>query len=695
MATTVDHLQVVLGAKVRGFKKKMKSAGRAMEHAQRKMERAGQKMQFVGGRLTAGLTLPILGAGAAALTAAGDFEKLEKGLEALMGSEQAAARELAKLRKEAKKPGLGFEQAIRGSLALQSVEFSADTAREAISEFGNALALSGGSADDLGEVIRQLSQIQSLGKITAENMNVIRERVPLVGRAMQSAFGTTSIEAIRETGIETDEFIKRLIGGLSEIERAQGGLSNSFTNLRMTLTSGLASIGKRLNKAFDVQGKIDAVSAKVEQLIGWFESLDARTQRVIFVVAGLAAALPPLIALLGTLVGTVLPALVAGLAALTGPVGLTIAAVTALAAAAYRLYQRWDFAVAKIKRLFIQMKGVIIAKIAAVLVKLDDLFGEVPGIGPLFEKAAGRAKEALQGVRQELQNATTEMGFAQAIAQGLFQKGFEGENSSLGQSLAQIAAGGDQAATAIDRVIRAQARLRGVLKGGGGGAHGGGPSDPKPPGGPAPPQDYAASGVQRLDMLRAKAVEVGRVMKEQLRPAPETPEGFQRIATYAEFLRQRLIGVGETLRSVALQSFARGVGDVFGRAVLKAQSFKDVLYSVGDVAKQVLAQLVSMVAQAAVLSAITGNPFGSTFTGLFGGARATGGSLLPGKEYIVGERGPERIRMGGRGHATPMQQMRKAARVQVALQPSLRYDGSGLRVMLQEVLREEKRAGRL
>ncbi|MBK7873913.1 MAG: hypothetical protein IPJ74_26310 [Saprospiraceae bacterium] len=96
-----------------------------------------------GSALTQSITLPLAGIGIAAVKSFAEIEKLEKCLAAVMKLNQHSqdfARELEKLRKVAEAPGLGFEQAVRASARLQAVGFSADQARETITQFGNAVA---------------------------------------------------------------------------------------------------------------------------------------------------------------------------------------------------------------------------------------------------------------------------------------------------------------------------------------------------------------------------------------------------------------------------------------------------------------------------------------------------------------------------------------------------------------------------
>lgn len=72
-----------------------------------------------------------------------------------------------------------------------------------------------------------------------------------------------------------------------------------------------------------------------------------------------------------------------------------------------------------------------------------------------------------------------------------------------------------------------------------------------------------------------------------------------------------------------------------------------------------IARLVARQAISGLLGAVTGGSFG--FGGgfgefLFGGGRASGGPVEPGRDYLVGERGPEIVRMGAPGQVIPAAQ---------------------------------------
>ena len=85
----------------------------------------------------------------------------------------------------------------------------------------------------------------------------------------------------------------------------------------------------------------------------------------------------------------------------------------------------------------------------------------------------------------------------------------------------------------------------------------------------------------------------------------------------------------------------------------------------GDMAQFILAEIQRILIRSLVLRPLFGaiggsignNPLGNAFSSAFGGASAGGGMVTGGKTYMVGERGPEMVTMGGNGFVTPNHKM--------------------------------------
>lgn len=359
---------------------------------EKSMTKFGQNMSNLGSTLTQSLTLPIIGVGAAALKSFADMEKLENGLIAIMGSSEAAAVELEKLRKVAENPGLALPEVVKASASLQSVGMNADAARETITQFGNAVARAGGGAEQFDGVVLALSQISAVGKVTQEDLNQIKERLPEFARVMKEEFGVVTAEGIRELGISSEEFIKRSVGALGNLQRANGGLANTFDNLKDNVGASLAELGKAINETLNLEAVAAALSTGLQRLVDGFKSLNPETQGFIVNAGLIVAAIGPaifivgkLITTFGALVGTLklirttILFMTTGVQAafaslLANPVILGIvAAIAAIGAVALYVYDNWEAFSSRFQNIWINIKNSTMKGVADFMKNIDKL----------------------------------------------------------------------------------------------------------------------------------------------------------------------------------------------------------------------------------------------------------------------------------------------------------------------------------
>ena len=172
------------------------------------------------------------------------YDSLRLGMVSLTGSVEAATDRMSELRTLAKDPGLGFEQVVETDIRLRSAGISASVSERAIREFGNALAVVGKGKAELDGVALALSQIASKGKVSAEEINQIAERVPQIRTVMKDVFGTADTEEIQKMGIPVESFITLVVDGFSRtIPRAIVGLQGKWDNFTDALTGRLADFG--------------------------------------------------------------------------------------------------------------------------------------------------------------------------------------------------------------------------------------------------------------------------------------------------------------------------------------------------------------------------------------------------------------------------------------------------------------------
>lgn len=206
-------------------------------------------------------------------------------------------------------------------------------------------------------------------------------------------------------GVRESDAILRLTGATDLLAEAVGlsseaweentALSNEAAQRYATTASQLQMFKNAISDLAIEIGNIliPILMQVIEAVRPWidrFKELDESTQKTILVIAGIAAAIGPLLVIIGTLVssigsivgaiGTVISwfggwtavagGLKAALLALTGPIGWVIAAIAALIAIGIAVYKNWD----TIKEKAIQLKDVVVEKFIELKDKIVEFF---------------------------------------------------------------------------------------------------------------------------------------------------------------------------------------------------------------------------------------------------------------------------------------------------------------------------------
>jgi len=612
---------------------------RAIGTVRARFQRLQQDLQTVGGALTRSLSLPLAGLGAAALAAGGRLDSLERAMVAITGSAAEAQQQLNRLREIARLPGINFEQAVRGSQTLQAVGLSAEQAEKMLREFANAVTLAGGSAEDLGEIVRQVTQIIGLGRLTAENFNVIAERAPVVRQALERAFGTSSLELIQRMNLSIEDFLARLTDGLATLPRASGGLQNAMQNLFNSITTAVGQLGVVLDRSLGLTSVFERLSLAIEragEAIRRFAEEHPALFRLGSIVAGVAAATGPLLLALGG-VARIMPVVAAGarllgaaLSAMSGPVGLAVGGVAALGAGAILAIRNWDALrqaiTVSVREIGESLRGLGELALGAMRI----LAGDATGAASLVQgwerirEAAARAQVAQAGAMAAIVQDVESM--ARRVVQWL---------TAPIKSLEAFGAAATNAARRVGEAFRQldMQRLKPL----------------------APvllmPEDLRAERQAQIERARRQAF-TGATPAERLAGftrmiglqglQPIDPATMQRLQEAIEQASEATSAWQQSVLGIklAIADIAATVGGVLVDGLLQARS---LFQSIKMIAAGIVRDLAAAAAKAAVLSALglgTGGFFG-TLGRIFGGFRAHGGPVAPGRAYVVGERGPE------------------------------------------------------
>ena len=432
-----NKLRVILQAV--GAEKFAKQIGKA--NAQ--LQSFGADAKDVGQKLSLGLSAPIAIAGVKALSSAAKFEKLQTQLNVLTGSADQGAEAFKKLVEFSAGTPFQLDELVQANNTLMGFGVSAGDAFKHLQSIGDIAAVSGG---DLQGISVAFGQVAAAGRLMGQDLlQLINNGVPIIDMLSQS-MGVAKSEIkdmVSEGKVTFPVLIKafqdatseggKFAGGMAQLSGTLGGV---FSTLKDNINIAFAEVGKSIVESFNL---IEVTKGIIEAIQGWtksFKELTPTTKKAIVVITALVAAIGPVLLALGTLI-TLLPALGTAFAVLTGPVGLTIMAITAIGAAIVifqdEIKEMITFLKVKLANAFTQTIG-FFKKIAA----------RIKGVGKIIGKALKLEFSTIPGILDETDaeiasiNKETGQKMADNIAQG-YKDQLEKNKSDLQTATANVA----------------------------------------------------------------------------------------------------------------------------------------------------------------------------------------------------------------------------------------------------------------
>lgn len=345
MAIQAAELKVVVGADVSEAERGLTQVGQAVE---KQAKIIGEKLASVGKVLTVGLTTPIVALGVKSLLSASDVEESANKVSVVFGDAASSV--------------LSFSETASTALGMTKQK-----ALEAAGTFGNLFVATGLTQSTSAELSTQLVQLASdLASFNNMDPTEVLEKLRsgLVGeveplRTLGVNLTASAVQAkAMEMGLadangelsQSALLQARFALIMEQTQTAQGdfartsdGVANSIRILKAEVGDITVEFGKELLPIVK-----DDLLPVIKELLEWFKSLSPEMKHTIVVVAGLAAAVGPLLIGLGSLI-TLFTSLQPVLAAagttasvvggvLSGPLALAIAGV---AAGVALLYAGW------------------------------------------------------------------------------------------------------------------------------------------------------------------------------------------------------------------------------------------------------------------------------------------------------------------------------------------------------------------
>jgi tape measure domain-containing protein len=191
------------------------------------------------------------------------FDSLVKALESVEGSAEKAKLAIADLKRIAKAPGIGFEEAVRAYTGLRNARVGGGLAESLIAGIGNANARSGGGVEQFGRAMLAIQQIAMKQYLQGEELLQLMEAgIPVQG-LMQDRFGTTDTEQLKKQGVTSAMVLAALSEELAKLPKAAGGAQNTLDNFSDSIKFAFINAGSGLAS---VQGPLDKFAESISTL---------------------------------------------------------------------------------------------------------------------------------------------------------------------------------------------------------------------------------------------------------------------------------------------------------------------------------------------------------------------------------------------------------------------------------------------
>lgn len=351
---TVASLQVVVGAKIDGLRKEIDSAQKILKQ---KFGSKGLGISESSLEVLGGLGVAIAGIGAASVKAAADMEQTRKAFTTLLKDATLAKDFLTELETFAANTPFELPGLLQASKKMLAFGFTAQQVIPVLTAVGDSAAALGMGQDGIDRLTIAIGQMQAKGKVSAEEMLQLAEAGVPAWQMLADAMGTSIPQAMKmaEKGtIDSATGIQAIISGMNSkfggmMQEQSSTINGMLSNIQDSIGQTMVVIGDEITEGLDLkpalkeaQDDLSDFAAKVKSS-GIAEAIrdtvpPAAGATIAAFAAVLTATAIPAMAKLGLSAAST----AAAFAGITGPIALAAAGI---GAAAYLIWQNWDWLV--------------------------------------------------------------------------------------------------------------------------------------------------------------------------------------------------------------------------------------------------------------------------------------------------------------------------------------------------------------
>lgn len=286
----IGALHAVLGLDTAAFEKGLDMSQRELRKAQKEFAKAGKKLTNLGKDLSTYLTVPIIGAGAATLKMAGDFES---SMNRVGIATQATSEQMARMKDLALEIGMETTKSASESAEAMEILAKAGMATEDILNGGAraAVALSEAAGSDLDPAASAITDtMQQFKKTTADLPMIINQ---ITGAVNQSKFDFADFTmgmamgggVAASAGVEFEDFAAALAATSSQFNSgSDAGTSMKTFLLRMVPDTKKARVAmEQFGLSFyDANGQMKSMAEIAQMLQDKFAGMSEQDRTATF-----------------------------------------------------------------------------------------------------------------------------------------------------------------------------------------------------------------------------------------------------------------------------------------------------------------------------------------------------------------------------------------------------------------------------
>lgn len=325
----------------------------ALSSASSKLSAFGSKMQGVGKSLTTRLTLPLAIAGGAAIKFASDFQESMNKVDVAFGKSKKEVKDFAKT--TLKQFGIAEGSALDMAALFGDMATSMGLNQNAASDMSTSLVGLAGDLASFKNIGIEQATTALAGVFTGETeslkrLGIVMTEANLKSFAMEKGMNSNikTMTQAQKVALRYKFIMESTSNAQGDFGKTSGGAANQMRIFQESMKELSAKFGQEILPAFT------KLVTFANGLLQKFSELSPTTKKLIVIFAGVAAALGPVIYILGTLL-TIAPAIGTALAFLTGPIGLVIAGLTAISVVIYKNWAGIKQALVNIGNYFIDL----------------------------------------------------------------------------------------------------------------------------------------------------------------------------------------------------------------------------------------------------------------------------------------------------------------------------------------------------